>query len=183
MDNEKTADLKALVASVAAGYFSNSHVAASEIPGVIKAIAESLSAVASGGDGGVPSPFTEVAKPVPAVGIRASVKPDRIICLSCGKAQKTLRRHIFTAHGMDPAQYREHWGLKRDYPMVAPAYSEARSQLAKSLGLGKQGQLARGGRKPNNKTIAATPKGQGSTEAPSMTPVRRGAKKKAAAAE
>jgi predicted transcriptional regulator len=191
MTDETTADLKALVASVAAGYFTNSHIAPYEIPSVIAQIAASLSAIPSGGGSlAVGSAAVEAPKPVPAVGIRASVKPDRIICLGCGKPQKTIRRHIMSAHGQTPEQYREHWGLKADYPMVAPSYSEARSELAKKFGLGQRGQQARKsarrGRGRNGTADAewnaAVPetKPSGSTEPPSMSPVRRGTRKKAA---
>lgn len=66
-----------------------------------------------------------------------SVQPDRITCLECVAEQKTLRRHLATAHGLSPEAYRERWSLGRDYPMVAPAYREQRSAIAKRIGLGK----------------------------------------------
>jgi predicted transcriptional regulator len=87
------------------------------------------SAAPDGGNGEMPSPF---------VTIRASVKPEYLVCLDCGAKVKTLKRHLTSAHGLDPKAYREKWGLKRDYPMTAPAYSEKRSAMAKSLGLGRK---------------------------------------------
>jgi len=75
---------------------------------------------------------------VPAVPIRKSVTRDSIICLEDGKSFKTLKRHLRSKFAMTPEQYREKWGLPADYPMVAPAYAETRSKLAKSVGLGRK---------------------------------------------
>ena len=143
-----TVDLRELVAEVAAAYFSNTHVGAAEIPGVIAQIAASLRAVgedaraeaAADQDAGRP------AKATPAQ-IRKSITPDALISFEDGKRYKTLRRHLST-HGLTPEQYREKWGLPRDYPMVAPSYSAARSQMAKQIGLGQRGQQARRARRP-----------------------------------
>ena len=78
------------------------------------------------------------AKPAPAVPIKKSFTPDWIICLEDGKKFKSLRRHLRTAYDMTPEQYRDKWSLPPDYPMVAPNYAAARSQLAKQMGLGQQ---------------------------------------------
>jgi predicted transcriptional regulator len=72
------------------------------------------------------------------VSVRSSVKPDAIICLVCGSKNKMIKRHLSTAHGITPAQYRAEFGLKADYPMVAPNYSEQRASLARSIGLGRK---------------------------------------------
>jgi predicted transcriptional regulator len=87
-----------------------------------------------------PSNFAAVAVEVknPAVSIKKSITSDNIICLQCGKGFKSLKRHIKTHHDMTPEQYREHWDLPRDYPMVAANYAEARSNLAKQMGLGRK---------------------------------------------
>ncbi|RPG04324.1 MAG: MucR family transcriptional regulator, partial [Rhodospirillaceae bacterium TMED63] len=77
-------------------------------------------------------------KPQPAVSIRRSVTPDYIICLEEGRKLKMLKRHLATAYGMTPEEYREKWGLPADYPMVAPNYAKQRSYLAKKIGLGKR---------------------------------------------
>jgi predicted transcriptional regulator len=74
----------------------------------------------------------------PAVPVRRSVHQDYVICLDCGYRGKTLRRHISTRHGLNGDDYRQRWGLRSDHPLTAPAYSERRSQLAKSLGLGRK---------------------------------------------
>jgi predicted transcriptional regulator len=73
----------------------------------------------------------------PAVPVRQSIKPDYIVCLEDGKKLKMLKRHLMTAYGLTPDEYRAKWGLPADYPMVAPNYAESRRQLAKSIGLGK----------------------------------------------
>jgi predicted transcriptional regulator len=75
---------------------------------------------------------------VPAVSVRRSVHQDYVVCLDCGYRGKTLRRHISTRHGLDRGEYLKRWGLRNDHPLTAPAYSERRSQLAKSLGLGRK---------------------------------------------
>lgn len=129
--------LRDLVATVAAAYFSNVHVSQSEIPSVMKTIAESLAEV-----GGAP---TSAAAPIEELGparptaaqIRKSITPDALTSFEDGKTYKTLKRHL-ALRGLTPAQYREKWGLPKDYPMVAPSYSEARSKLAKAAGLGRK---------------------------------------------
>ena len=88
-------------------------------------------ALASSGEAAAPPPE-------PAVPIGKSVTPNHIVCLEDGKKLKMLRRHLRTAYDMSPEEYREKWGLKPDYPMVAPAYAKFRSELARSIGLGKK---------------------------------------------
>jgi len=131
-----------LVAEIAAAYFSNSHVTASEIPHVIGQIASSLAAV-----GGAVAAVAEApAEPAPnratSAQVRRSITPDALISFEDGKGYKTLRRHLAT-RGLTPEDYRQKWGLPADYPMVASSYSARRSALAKSLGLGQKG-----GRRP-----------------------------------
>src|SRR5690606_34137032 len=84
----------------------------------------------------------EAAMPEPAVPIRKSIAKDYLVCLVCGRKQKTLKRHLLTAHGLTAAEYRDRYGLSSDYPMVAPNYSTARSEMAKRLGLGRRRQDA-----------------------------------------
>jgi predicted transcriptional regulator len=141
-DNDK---LRELVAEVAAAYFSNSHVSMSEIPNVVSQIAASLSSVGAGAEA-PPEAAAEPAQSRATPGqIRKSVTDEALISFEDGRRYKTLRRHLAT-RGLSPEQYREKWGLARDYPMVAPSYSAKRSAMAKSLGLGQKG--GRGGRKP-----------------------------------
>src|SRR3546814_10544744 len=97
-------------------------------------------ALASVGQPGKP----EQQAPVPAVSIRASIKPDYIVCLEDGKKLKMLKRHLMTHYQMTPDQYRAKWGLPADYPMVAPNYAKQRRELANKTGLGRQPTVRRG---------------------------------------
>ena len=139
MTNDEN-NLRDLVAEVSAAYFSNSHVNPADIPQVIAQIALSLASVGAttaDSQGGGAEAAPERAK-VTAAQVRKSVTPDALISFEDGKSYKTLKRHL-TLKGLTPANYRERWGLPRDYPMTAPSYSARRSELARSLGLGKKG--------------------------------------------
>jgi predicted transcriptional regulator len=107
----------------------NNRVDAGDIPGLITSIHSTLTGL------GAPQEI-EQAKQEPAVSIRASVKPDYVVCLEDGKKLKMLKRHLMTHYNMTPDQYRQKWGLNADYPMVAPNYAETRRALAKKIGLG-----------------------------------------------
>ena len=126
-------ELKKIVGQVAAAYFGNSHVTPAEIPGIIIQVANSLAAV------GAPAAETPAApEPLPkltSVQVRKSITRDALISFEDNKPYKTLRRHL-SVKGLTPDDYRSKWGLPKDYPMVAPAYSEARSNMAKAIGLG-----------------------------------------------
>lgn len=122
-------DLLALTADIVSSHVANNSVTVNDVPQLIKNIFATLSELAQ-----PPAPV-EV-KQEPAVPIRQSVKPDYIVCLEDGKKLKMLKRHLMTAYGMTPDDYRQKWGLPADYPMVAPNYAESRRQLAKSIGLG-----------------------------------------------
>ncbi|MBW8814017.1 MAG: MucR family transcriptional regulator [Caulobacterales bacterium] len=133
---EQSDRLRELVAEVAAAYFSNSHVSQNDLGAVIREIAASLSAV--GETPAVAEPAAvEIEQPklTPAQ-IRKSITNDALISFEDGKGYKTLRRHL-TSRGLTPEQYREKWGLPADYPVTSPSYSAARSQMAKSRGLGQ----------------------------------------------
>jgi predicted transcriptional regulator len=121
-----------LTAEVVSAYVSNNTVPASEIPGLINQVYAALSRV-SGKSGDTPAEQLK-----PAVSVKKSVTPEHIVCLEDGKKFKSLKRHLRTQYNMTPEQYREKWGLGSDYPMVAPNYAAARSQLAKQMGLGQQ---------------------------------------------
>ena len=86
----------------------------------------------------------------PAVSLRRSVRPDHLVCLACGKPQKMLKRHLAVQHGLTPAEYRERFGLKPDYPMAAPNYVQQRREVALATGLGRP-KPARRGRKPHGR--------------------------------
>src|SRR5471030_2329364 len=121
-----------LTAEIVSAYVSNNSVAAAEIPSLISQIHTALARV-SGKSGDAP------AEPLkPAVSVKKSITPEYVVCLKDGKKFKSLKRHLRTQYNMTPEQYREKWGLAADYPMVAPNYAAARSQLAKQMGLGQQ---------------------------------------------
>ena len=94
---------------------------------------------------------------MPAVPIKKSVGRDYVICLEDGKKLKMLKRHLATRYQMTPAEYRQRWGLPKDYPMVAPAYAEARSQLAKTIGLGRRSAGAPPPRHPQLRSPSGGP--------------------------
>lgn len=124
-----------LTAEIVSAYVSHNPVPANELPGLIASVQDSLSKLYPD-----EAPREEL-KPV--VPIKKSVTRDFIACLEDGKKFKSLKRHLSTKFDMTPQQYREKWNLPDDCPMVAPAYAEARSALAKEMGLGrKPGQKA-----------------------------------------
>lgn len=134
-DTEDT--LLTLTADIVAAHVSNNSVAVNDLPNLIQNVHAALTGIS--GNRAAPE-----AKPEPKVSVRASVKPDYIVCLEDGKRQKMLKRHLMTNHGMTPDEYRQKWGLAADYPMVAPNYAEQRRTLAKSIGLGTKRRKPRG---------------------------------------
>jgi predicted transcriptional regulator len=130
--NEKSSNYIELTAGIVSAYVSNNSVPASDISALISQVHSALLRV-SNGQGEVVS---ETLKP--AIAIKKSITPEYLICLEDGKKFKSLKRHLRTQYNMTPEHYREKWGLPPDYPMVAPKYAEARSQLAKQMGLGQQ---------------------------------------------
>jgi predicted transcriptional regulator len=130
--NEKSANYIELTADIVSAYVSNNSVSAGDISALISQVHSALLRV-SNGQGEVVS---ETLKP--AVAVKKSITPEYLICLEDGKKFKSLKRHLRTQYNMTPEHYREKWGLPPDYPMVAPKYAEARSQLAKQMGLGQQ---------------------------------------------
>jgi predicted transcriptional regulator len=130
-------DLLALTADIVSSHVANNSVAVNDLPALIQNVYGTLSGL-GGKAAAAPAPKAE-----PAVPIRQSIKPDYIVCLEDGKKLKMLKRHLMTAYGMTPDEYRAKWGLPADYPMVAPNYAEARRQLAKDIGLGTKGGRGR----------------------------------------
>ena len=121
-----------LTANIVSAYVSNNTVASAEIPNLIGQVYSALLRVTNG------QVATPSEPPKPAVPVKRSITPEYIVCLEDGKKFKSLKRHLRTQYDMTPEQYREKWGLAPDYPMVAPNYAEARSRLAKQMGLGQQ---------------------------------------------
>ncbi len=131
--NETDDTLLTLTADIVAAHVSNNSVAVNDLAQLIANVHGALTNL--GAAGAAPEARLE-----PKVSIRASIKPDYIVCLEDGKQMKMLKRHLSTDHGMTPDEYRKKWGLNSDYPMVAPNYSEQRRTLAKSIGLGTKGR-------------------------------------------
>ncbi|MBP0438877.1 MucR family transcriptional regulator [Tianweitania sediminis] len=132
-DPRSSDSLMELTADVVAAYVSNNSVPASELPSLIAEIHAALGRV-----GSVAAEPVAPEKQKPAINPKKSVHDDFIVCLEDGKKFKSLKRHLMTHYNMTPEQYREKWGLDASYPMVAPNYAAARSQLAKSMGLGRK---------------------------------------------
>ena len=130
-----TDDYLTLTADIVSAHVGNNIVAAADLPALIGSIYAALT--------GLDAPAeAEPAKQEPAVSVRASVKPDYIVCLEDGKKLKMLKRYLRTNYDMSPDEYRRKWGLPSDYPMVAPNYAEKRRTLAHSIGLGRKSALA-----------------------------------------
>ncbi len=127
-DTQTHNELLELTTEIVSAHVSNNTLPVSDLPQLIQDVYRTLSAV---GSGSAPSEKLQ-----PAVPVKKSVTPDFIICLEDGKKLKMLKRHLKTAYDMTPDEYRERWGLPRDYPMVAPNYAKHRSSLAKKIGLG-----------------------------------------------
>jgi predicted transcriptional regulator len=132
--------LLSLTTEIVSSHLSNNTVSSNEIPGIIDQVYKTLANINSDGSGAGE-------RPQPAVPIKKSITPDYLICLEDGKKLKMLKRHLKTAYGMTPDEYRERWGLSSDYPMVAPNYAKQRSQLAKEIGLGKKSNKSSSGKK------------------------------------
>ncbi|MFM9846545.1 MAG: MucR family transcriptional regulator [Hyphomicrobiaceae bacterium] len=129
VDDEKS-ELVELTAGIVSAYVGKNNVTVADLPSLIQEVHDALSRVAT--QGGVPD--REESKP--AVAVKKSVTPDYIVCLEDGKKFKSLKRHLRTHYKLSPDEYRAKWNLPHDYPMVAPNYAAARSQLAKKMGLG-----------------------------------------------
>lgn len=129
-DTLTDANILSLTAQIVSAHLSKNATQAEEVPALIQSVFTTLVAVTT--------PEMAAVKPEPAVPIKRSVFPDHIICLEDGKKLKMLKRHLATSYQMTPDQYRQRWGLPKDYPMVAPDYAARRSALAKNLGLGRK---------------------------------------------
>ncbi len=144
-DHTKLAELTAEIVSA---YVSNNPVSVAEMSSVISSVAQHLGALAT------EEPEAAAPKPAPAVAIRRSVSRDQITCLVCGGKHKVLKRHLAVAHQLTPMEYRELFGLKRDYPMAAPSYVQERAEIAKRIGLGRP-RKAGAGRRPKTAAKSA----------------------------
>jgi len=143
------AEITSLTAGVVAAYVGHHTVSATDLPDLIKTIGKELAGLSQ------PAVEPKPEKLTPAVPIRRSVTPDYIICLEDGKKLKMLKRHLKTRYDMTPDEYRKRWGLKEDYPMVAPSYAAQRSDLAKKIGLGRKPEPTKAPRRQTRKKPAA----------------------------
>ena len=138
-DADHSETLIALTSDIVAAHVMNNRVEVADVPTLIQNVFGALQGL------GASEPVEE--RPEPAVSIRASIKPDYLVCLEDGKKMKMLKRYLMTQYGMTPDQYRQRWNLPSDYPMVAPEYAEKRRALAKDIGLGRKP-----GERPGQKT-------------------------------
>jgi predicted transcriptional regulator len=129
--NSNRQELLSLTTEIVASFAGHNPVATNDLPALISSVFTTLRSV--GAEQVEPVPEA----PIPAVPIKRSVRPDFIVCLEDGKKLKMLKRHLATSYNLTPEQYRQRWGLPKDYPMVAPAYAAQRSALAKEIGLGR----------------------------------------------
>ena len=129
-----------LTSDIVAAHVSNNDVTVDSVPELITNVYSALSGLGDDGE-------ADDTPPEPAVSIRASVKPDYIVCLEDGKKLKMLKRYLRTNYDMTPEEYRARWNLPADYPMVAPNYAAKRRDLAKKIGLGRKPGTGRGRRK------------------------------------
>ncbi|TIX50515.1 MucR family transcriptional regulator [Alteraurantiacibacter aquimixticola] len=138
-ENDMSEMLITLTADIVTAHVANNSVEVSDLPPLIESVYGALA--------GLGAQNAVEAAPEPAVSLRASVKPDHIVCLECGKKMKMLKRHLTTDHGLSIEDYRARFNLPADYPMVAPDYAEKRRELAKKIGLGRKPGQRRGRRK------------------------------------
>ena len=129
-------DMIEMTAEIVAAYVEKNTISMTDLPALIQNVHKALVSVASGGDA------VEAAPKEPAVPVRRSITPDHLVCLEDGRKFKSLKRHLRTKYNLSPEDYRAKWGLAKDYPMVAPNYAKARSDLAKQMGLGQGGRQA-----------------------------------------
>ena len=125
-----------MTADIVSAYVGNNSVAAADLPSLIQSVHRALAGVSAGVE------TVEATPKEPAVPVRRSITPDHLVCLEDGRKFKSLKRHLRTKYNMSPEEYRAKWSLPKDYPMVAPNYAKARSDLAKQMGLGQGGRQA-----------------------------------------
>lgn len=152
--NDMNETLITLTSDIVAAHVSNNDVTVADVPSLIANVYNALA--------GLGAPAAPEAAPLkPAVSIRSSVKPDRVVCLDCGMELQMLKRHLTTHHNMTTDEYRARWSLPADYPLVAPNYAERRRDLAKKIGLG---------RKPGTKVAKKAPAAPAKRGRPAKAP-------------
>jgi predicted transcriptional regulator len=143
-EREEPRSTAKLTTDIVAAYVTKNTITPADLSDLIGAVGLALGIL------GRESTEPAAARPEPAVPVGRSIRDEHLICLVCGKQQKTLRRHLGVAHQLTPKAYREQFGLKPDYPMAAPGYSRRRSELAKRVGLGQRVQAPSRRRQPSS---------------------------------
>jgi predicted transcriptional regulator len=133
---EDRAEIIEMTADIVSAYVGNNAVVADDLPSLIHAVHRALSGVS------ITAEPVEAPPKEPAIPVKRSITPEFLICLEDGRKFKSLKRHLRTKYNMSPEDYRAKWNLPKDYPMVAPNYAKARSDLAKQMGLGQGGRQA-----------------------------------------
>ena len=131
-DGKERQGLLALTTEIVASFVGNNAVAIGDLPTVVASVFRTLRSL------GQDQAEKPAEAPVPAVAIKKSIGSDFLVCLEDGKKVKMLKRYLASRYSLTPVEYRERWGLAKDYPMVAPAYAARRSELAKQIGLGRK---------------------------------------------
>ena len=131
-DETDNLSITEMTTRIVSAYVSHNRVEPDQVPQVIQAVSRDLKALQTGETEETTSSVQ------PAVNPRRSIGRDHLVCLVCGRKQKALKRHLAKAHDLTPEQYREMFGLRPDYPMVAPNTSKRRSEIARSIGLGRR---------------------------------------------
>lgn len=131
---ENKTDALDMTADIVSAFVGNNSLPAAELPSLIQSVYQALNSISTGEETKVEAPKE------PAVSVKKSISNDYIVCLEDGRKFKSLKRHLRTKYGMSPEDYRAKWNLPKDYPMVAPNYAKARSDLAKQMGLGQGGR-------------------------------------------
>jgi predicted transcriptional regulator len=131
-DDNDGQELLSRTTEIVASFVGNNTVAIGDLPAVIASVFRALRSVGQG------EPEKPAEAPVPAVPIKKSIGTDFLVCLEDGKKVKMLKRYLASRYNLTPQEYRQRWGLTKDYPMVAPAYAARRSEMAKQIGLGRK---------------------------------------------
>ena len=148
-------DEKTLVAQILSSYLSHNTVPPADLPSVVESVKKAFAGTAvSTSTPATPASEATLNIREPVVPIRKSITPEAVTCLVCGDKFKSLKRHLQSAHQLTPREYRDAFKLKSDYPLVAPAYAARRSDLAKSLGLGRKSGMKAAPKKPSTKRPA-----------------------------
>lgn len=176
-ENQDRETLIALTSDVVAAHVSHNSVSVDQIPVLIAKVYQSLAGL---GQATAPAPVVRE----PAVPLRASVRPDHVTCLECGRKMKMLKRHLTADHGLTTEEYRQRWGLATDHPLVAPNYADRRRDLAKAIGLGRggRGRSQAAGEPSSPKSVRQPKSDQAKSGSPRSGQAKGAARSKAVAA-